>query len=77
VNANDPEERIQKYITDSNFTFKVVMGGQGEKYTLGKAYGVQAYPTNYLIGPDGKVLWRGVGFDESSLRSALEKAGLK
>jgi hypothetical protein len=53
------------------------MGGQGEKYTLGKAYGVQAYPTNYLVGPDGKVLWRGVGFDEGSLRSALEKAGLK
>lgn len=77
VNGNDPEDRIQKYITENNFTFKVVMGGQGANYTLGKTYGVQAYPTNYLVGPDGKVLWRGVGFNEGALRDALAKAGLK
>ena len=52
-------------------------GGEGENYQVGKAYGVQAYPTNYLVGPDGKVLWRGVGFDEDALRAALAKAGVK
>lgn len=53
------------------------MGGAGENYTAGKAYGVQAYPTNYLVAPDGKILWRSVGFDEGGLRAALEKAGVK
>ena len=53
------------------------MGGMGESYTLGKAYGVQAYPTNYLIGADGKILWRSVGFDEPALRDALAQAGIK
>lgn len=77
VNGNDPEDRIQKYISENNFTFKVVMGGQGANYTLGKRYGVQAYPTNYLVGSDGNVLWRGVGFNEAALRDALAKAGLK
>jgi hypothetical protein len=77
VNANDPEDTIQKYIQEGNFTFKIVMGGQGENYTVGKAYGVMAYPTNYLVGPDGKVLWRSVGFDEAGLRAALTKAGVK
>ncbi len=77
MNANDPEDRVKKYIAENNFTFKVVMGGRGEQYTLGKAYGVLAYPTNYLVGPDGKVLWRGVGFNEAALRKALADAGLK
>ena len=53
------------------------MGGQGEKYTLGRAYGVQAYPTNYLVDADGKIVWRSVGFDEAGLREALAKMGLK
>jgi hypothetical protein len=64
-------------VSDNKFSFKMVMGGEGEKYTLGKAYGVQAYPTNYLVGADGKILWRAVGFDETALRNALEKAGVK
>ena len=53
------------------------MGGSGEKYAVGSAYGVQAYPTNYLIGPDGKVLWRGVGFNEEAIRKALADAGVR
>jgi peroxiredoxin len=77
VNAGDPEERIVKYVDENKFTFRIVMGGEGEKYTLGKAYGVQAYPTNYIVDADGKIVWRGVGFNEKALREALEKIGLK
>jgi hypothetical protein len=55
----------------------VVLGGEGEKYTLGKAYGVQAYPTNYLVAPDGKIAWRSVGYDEAGLLAALEQLGVK
>jgi peroxiredoxin len=78
VNTGDSEEVITKYAKENNFTFKIVMGGSGKEYTLGKAYGVQAYPTNYLVDANtGNILWRSVGFDEASMRAALEKAGLK
>jgi hypothetical protein len=77
VNAFDKEEQVRKYIDENKFSFKVVLGGEGEKYTLGKAYGVQAYPTNYLVDADGKILWRSVGFDEGGLREALARAGLR
>jgi hypothetical protein len=36
-----------------------------------------AYPTIYLIGPDGTVLCRGLGFQEKTLRQALAKAGVE
>ena len=38
---------------------------------VSRAFGVQAYPTNYVVGPDGKVLYRGVDYDEEALRKAL------
>ena len=77
MNANDPEDRVQKYVKENNFTFKIVMGGSGPQYTLGKAYGVMAYPTNYLVDADGKIVWRSVGFNEEGLRAALANLGLK
>jgi hypothetical protein len=77
INTGDEEAQILKYVAEGKFTFPIVMGGEGSNYAVAKAYGVQAYPTNYLIGADGKVLWRGVGFDEGGLRKALTDAGLK
>lgn len=77
VNAGDTELQVQKYIDDNDWTLKIAMGGSGEQYVVGKRYGVQVYPTNYLVGSDGKVLWRGVGFNEKALRDALAAAGVK
>jgi thiol-disulfide isomerase/thioredoxin len=77
VNANDTVETVNKYVEEKKFSFKIVMGGRGQDYMLGKAYGVQAYPTNYLVDADGKIIWRGVGFDEDALRAALAKAGVQ
>lgn len=78
MNRGDSKEQIRKYVTEGKFTFPIVMGGSGEQYTLGKAYGVKAYPTNYLVdAATGKVLWRAIGFNEAGMRAALAKAGLQ
>lgn len=73
MNENDPEARINKYIAENGWSFNIT-SGQGGKYAVGSAYGVQAYPTNYLVGPDGKILWRGLGFNEADLKAAIKKA---
>ena len=44
---------------------------------VSQLYGVQAYPTNYLIGADGKILAQFVGFNEKELLAELAKAGFK
>ena len=77
MNETDSVEEVQDYIRMSGFTFPVVTRGPGEKRALGKAYKVSAYPANYLIGPDGKVLWRSIGFDERAVRQALKDVGLE
>ena len=43
-----------------------------EGSTVSDAFGVQYYPTNYMIGADGKIVWRAVGYDEAAIREYLE-----
>jgi hypothetical protein len=40
---------------------------------VSESFGVKVYPTTYLLDREGRVAWRAVGFDEASLRAALEK----
>ncbi len=77
VNGIDSEQVIAAYWNESKFEFPTVVAGPGEKYALGRTYGVTAYPTNYLVDDQGKVVWRSVGFDEAGLTEALRKLGFK
>jgi hypothetical protein len=74
LNGMDDKVTITKYIKDNHFTFQIGMKEGNQPYNADEQYGVQAYPTNYLIGADGKILFRCVGFDEEGIKKALEKA---
>ncbi|MBB6049737.1 redoxin family protein [Armatimonas rosea] len=73
VDQGDDSKTITDYMKKAGLTFPAVKGVPGT-FT---AYGVQAFPTNYLVGANGKILYRSVGFDEAGLKAALAKAGLK
>ena len=68
MNVGDTAKVIRDYWSASGFTFPAMMQAKGEVST---SFGVRAYPSNYLIGPDGRVIWRGVGFDEGEVRKLL------
>lgn len=68
MDLGDSKEVVEQYWREAGLTMRPVLQ-QGE--TVSAAFGVQYYPTNLLIGPDGKVLWRMVGYDEAALRAAL------
>ena len=75
INSGDDAKTISGYKKSSKFTFPFVM--DTVKSPVAGKYKVEAYPTNYLIGKDGKVLARFVGYDEAGLKAALKKAGFK
>lgn len=68
VNIGDEKSVILDYWREKGFTMRPV---RQHDDAVSAAFGVQYYPTNYLIGPDGKVQWRAVGWDEKALRAAL------
>jgi outer membrane lipoprotein-sorting protein/peroxiredoxin len=73
VNSGDDVKVIRKLWQDASLTLRAVMSGD----KVADKYHVTAVPTNYLVGGNGKILARFEGFDETAIRAALPKAGVK
>lgn len=69
VDFGDAPETIAAYFAKESFGFTPARQAKNE---VSFALGVRSYPTTYVVGADGKVKWRAVGFDETALRAALE-----
>ena len=69
VNLDDSADVIRDYWRDAGFTFTALRDGPGGPTVA--AFGVRAFPTNYVIGPEGRIVWRSVGWNEAAVRKAL------
>ncbi len=67
---------VAKYYKEGKFSFPCVLS-KGTAVDLPKMFGLQAYPTNYIIDSEMKILYRRVGEYEALMREALAKAGVK
>ncbi len=63
VNNGDTLEKIKEFFEKEKFTFRPVRQKARE---ISDAYKVSAYPTNCLIGPDGKIAEAVLGFKRRS-----------
>ncbi|MFH1419896.1 MAG: redoxin domain-containing protein [Planctomycetota bacterium] len=69
--ALSPESasKVEKYVKKQRIPY--VVGGGAERTR--SIYGVSAYPTTYLIAPDGKVVWKGGPVNvEDQIRKLIE-----
>lgn len=71
VNIGDAPQVVADWWTQGGFAHLPLLQ---EGNSVSSAFGVQAYPTNYVLGPDGRVLYRSVGWDEEQIRKALEQS---
>lgn len=69
VDFGDQPETIAAYFAKEKFGLTPAQQARNE---ASFALGVRSYPTTYVVGADGRVKWRAVGFDEAALRAALE-----
>jgi hypothetical protein len=79
INYQDPQDHVRAYIERGKYTFTVALGGPGGETGVFKDYQVHAYPTNFLIDPQGKIVGRWVGYDEPTMgeiKAALRRLGL-
>lgn len=76
VNRGDRADAIKEYVAKGKWTFPILHAdGDIEPVdAIAARYGVTGYPTNFVIGKDGKVAARCLGFDEIRLRKALDAA---
>ena len=76
VNRGDSAKRIQGFVDAEKWTFTMLHadGDADVVDAIADKYGVTGYPSNIVIGKDGKVVNRCISYDENLLREALEKA---
>ena len=80
INLGDSNEVINKYVKEGGFSFPIVKGESSQTGSVFEKYGVQAFPTNYVLDSEGKVVFRAVGFNEEveeGMRKALADLGVK
>ena len=58
VNVNEPAARVARYAQSTGLSLPIVLDPKSE---MVRRFGVTAFPTTVLIGPDGQARWRIVG----------------
>ena len=78
VNLDESRAAAQRFLRQVPAEFPIVYNPEG---TLAEKYVVEAMPTSYLVGPNGRVLHRELGFRlgekeqmERRIEAALERA---
>jgi hypothetical protein len=71
--TNEAEEKVKGWIQAKQAKYAIanVQGNETDQ-----AYGVRGFPTSYLVGPGGDVLWTGhpASLDEKKIEEAVAKA---
>ena len=76
VNYGDTAAEVRDFRKEFKLTMTLAMGGEGED-SVSTTFGVLAYPTNYILDKDGKVVAQIIGYDEEAMLAALETLGIK
>lgn len=66
----DKDRKIRRYLEKQEFRFTTLLKGE---QTAEEAFGMKLSGSAVLIGPDGKVLWRGLQLDPAEIRRALDR----
>jgi hypothetical protein len=57
-------EGAQKFIRENSLPYKFVENGEGKDEIVRNLFGIESFPTSYLIDQSGKIVTVHVGFDE-------------
>jgi len=63
------ESNAAAYMKEKSYTYGLLLKGE----TIAEAYRANALPTIYIIGVDGKIIYRSVGADAENLAAVIEQ----
>ena len=70
INENDDPETVEKYFDEEQYTFTPLLQKKREIHRL---YQIGANPSNYIVGPHGKIVFGSEGYPEDQIRKTLER----
>jgi peroxiredoxin len=76
VEAFRDTERAKKFIEENGLTYTFLENGEEDAEVVDAIFGIQGYPTSYLIDRDGRILFAHLGFepgDENKIEQEIKK----
>ncbi len=64
VDGKRDTERAMKFIEQKGLTYTMLENAEGDDEVVGNIFKVRGYPSSFLIGRDGKVMFFHLGFEE-------------
>ena len=58
VNMQESAKTVRPFVQELKLSFPIALDAEG---TVSRDYGVRALPVSFLIGRDGRILWRAIG----------------
>ena len=75
VDGKRQTEKATAFIEKHGLTYTALENGEGDAEVASAVFGVQGYPTSFLVDRDGRVMYRHLGFeagDEVHLAEEIE-----
>lgn len=75
VEAYRDTKRAQKLIEEKGLTYTFLENGEGDAEVVDTVFGVRGYPTSFVIGQDGRIMYAHLGFepgDEHKLEEEIQ-----
>ena len=64
VESNRDTERAKDFIAKKGLTMTFVENGEGDAEVVDQVYGVNGFPSTFIIDREGRLLYCHLGFDE-------------
>jgi len=71
ISLDQDSQTVQKFVHDRKLPWPQIVLGPAETNSVAKAYNVSGVPATFLIGPDGKIIAKGVTGE--ALRAAISR----
>ncbi len=68
-------ERARKFIAEKGLSYTLLENGEGDAEVVRAVFGVRSFPTSYLLGRDGRIMYYHLGFeagDERELEAQIQ-----
>lgn len=76
IATREPPEFVQRYADQLELSFPILLDGNGEAlraYDQTMAFPTAAYPQDWIIGPDGTIVYANNRFELAELTTVLDR----
>lgn len=66
-------ELAKRFIAEHGLSYTLLENGEGDREVVRAVYGVRSFPTSFLVGRDGRIMYFHEGFEAGDERELEEQ----